>query len=212
MVVERQINAEGLTRHDLGRSAFVERVWEWKEESGGTITRQLRRMGASVDWAHERFTMDEGLSTAVRETFVRLYDEDGLIYRGKRLVNWDPVLHTAVSDLEVVSEEEDGALWHIRYPLIDGSGHLEVATTRPETMLGDTAVAVHPVDERYRGLVGAMVELPLTGRRIPVIADDYVDPEFGSGLREDHPGPRFQRLPGRHRAPRCCRADQRPHG
>ena len=189
MVVERQINAEGLTRQNLGRSAFVERIWRWKEHSGNTITRQMRRMGASVDWAHERFTMDEGLSAAVRETFVRLYEE-GLIYRGKRLVNWDPVLQTAVSDLEVVSEEEDGALWHIRYPLIDGStalhekrkhGHLEVATTRPETMLGDTAVAVHPGDYRYRDLVGSTVELPLTERRIPVIADEMVDPEFGTG-------------------------------
>ena len=180
MVVERQINAEGLTRQDLGRSGFVERIWRWKERSGNTITGQMRRMGASVDWAHERFTMDEGLSAAVQETFVRLY-EDGLIYRGKRLVNWDPVLQTAVSDLEVVSEEEDGALWHIRYPRIDGSGHLEVATTRPETMLGDTAVAIHPADGRYRDLVGSMVELPLTERRIPVIADDMVDPGFGTG-------------------------------
>ena len=180
MVVERQINAEGLTRQDLGRDAFVERIWRWKEHSGSTISRQMRRMGASVDWTHERFTMDEGLSAAVRETFVRLY-EDGLIYRGKRLVNWDPVLQTAVSDLEVVSGEEDGALWRIRYPLADGTGHLEVATTRPETMLGDTAVAVHPDDERYRNLVGATVELPLTERRIPVIADEMVDPEFGTG-------------------------------
>ena len=180
MVVERQINAEGLTRQALGRSAFVERIWRWKEHSGSTITSQMRRMGASVDWAHERFTMDEGLSAAVRETFVRLY-EDGLIYRGKRLVNWDPVLQTAVSDLEVVSGEEDGSLWHIRYPLADGSGHVEVATTRPETMLGDTAVAVHPDDDRYRGLVGSMVELPLTERRIPVVADAMVDPEFGTG-------------------------------
>ena len=180
MVVERQIDAEGLTRQDLGRDAFVERIWRWKERSGSTITHQMRRMGASVDWAHERFTMDEGLSAAVRETFVRLYEE-GLIYRGKRLVNWDPVLQTAVSDLEVVSEEEDGALWHIRYPLLDGTGHLEVATTRPETMFGDTAVAVHPDDRRYRDLVGSMVELPLTERRIPVIADEMVDPEFGTG-------------------------------
>ena len=180
MVVERQLNAEGLTRQALGRSAFVERIWKWKEQSGNTITSQMRRMAASVDWAHERFTMDEGLSAAVRESFVRLY-EDGLIYRGKRLVNWDPVLQTAVSDLEVVSEEEDGTLWHIRYPLADGGGHLEVATTRPETMLGDTAVAVHPGDERYRGLAGSTVELPLTERRIPVIADEMVDPEFGTG-------------------------------
>ena len=180
MVVERQINAEGLTRQALGRSAFVDRIWRWKEHSGSTITGQMRRMGASVDWAHERFTMDEGLSAAVRETFVRLYDE-GLIYRGKRLVNWDPVLQTAVSDLEVVSEEEDGSLWHVRYPLGDGSGHVEVATTRPETMLGDTAVAVHPDDDRYRALVGSVVELPLTERRIPVVADEMVDPEFGTG-------------------------------
>ena len=180
MVVERQINAEGLTRQDLGRDAFVERIWRWKEHSGSTITNQMRRMGASVDWDHERFTMDEGLSAAVRETFVRLYEE-GLIYRGKRLVNWDPVLQTAVSDLEVVSAEEDGFLWHIRYPRADGAGHVEVATTRPETMLGDTAVAVHPSDPRYRDLVGSMVELPLTERRIPVVADEMVDPEFGTG-------------------------------
>ena len=180
MVVERQINAEGLTRHDLGREAFLERIWKWKAVSGEAITRQLRRMGTSVDWANERFTMDEGLSGAVRETFVRLYDE-GLIYRGSRLVNWDPVLHTAISDLEVLSEEEDGHLWHIRYPLSDGSSHLVVATTRPETMLGDTAVAVSPDDEARRHLVGQEVELPLSDRRIPIIADAMVDPEFGSG-------------------------------
>ncbi|MGD2057076.1 MAG: valine--tRNA ligase, partial [Gammaproteobacteria bacterium] len=180
MVVERQLNSADQTRHDLGREAFIERIWEWKHESGGTITRQLRRMGSSVDWSRERFTMDKGLSQAVRETFVRLYEE-GLIYRGQRLVNWDPVLHTAVSDLEVVSGEEPGHLWHMRYPLADGSGFLVVATTRPETMLGDTAVAVHPQDERYRHLVGKTVSLPLAGREIPVIADDYVDPEFGTG-------------------------------
>ena len=180
MVVERQLAAEGISRHDLGREAFLERVWQWKGESGDTITRQMRRLGNSIDWERERFTMDDGLSRAVREVFVRLYDE-GLIYRGKRLVNWDPVLHTAVSDLEVVAEEEQGSLWHMRYPLADGSGHLVVATTRPETMLGDTAVAVHPEDERYGHLIGKDVELPLTGRTIPVIADDYVDPEFGSG-------------------------------
>ena len=180
MVVERQLNAEGKTRHDLGREAFVQRVWDWKHESGGTITQQLRRMGASVDWSRERFTMDDGLSSAVREVFVRLFDED-LIYRGKRLVNWDPVLHTAVSDLEVVSEEEKGHIWHMRYPLADGDGHMVVATTRPETMLGDTAVAVHPEDERFTHLVGKRVQLPLCDRTIPVIADDYVDPEFGSG-------------------------------
>ncbi|HHO68081.1 MAG TPA: valine--tRNA ligase [Gammaproteobacteria bacterium] len=180
MVVERQLEAEGKTRHDLGREKFIERVWEWKKTSGGRITQQLRRMGASLDWKHERFTMDEGLSEAVREVFVRLYEE-GLIYRGKRLVNWDPVLHTAVSDLEVLSEEENGHLWHMRYPLSNGTGHLVVATTRPETLLGDCAVAVHPGDERYSHLLGEFVELPLTGRRIPIIADDYVDPEFGTG-------------------------------
>ena len=180
MVVERQLNAESLDRHDLGREKFIERVWDWKAHSGGEITRQLRRMGASVDWSRERFTMDEGLSQAVREVFVRLHEE-GLIYRGKRLVNWDPVLHTAISDLEVLSEEENGHMWHMRYPLADGSGHLVVATTRPETMLGDSAVAVHPDDERYRDLIGKEVALPLTERRIPVIADDYVDPEFGTG-------------------------------
>ena len=180
MVVERRLNAKGKTRHDLGREAFVEQVWKWKAESGDNITRQLRRMGASLDWGRERFTMDEGLSKAVMDVFVQLYEE-GLIYRGKRLVNWDPVLHTAVSDLEVESKEENGHLWHFRYPLADGSGHVVVATTRPETMLGDTAVAVHPNDERYRDLVGKEIALPLTGRRIPIIADDYVDPEFGSG-------------------------------
>jgi valyl-tRNA synthetase len=180
MVVERQLAARAITRHDLGRDEFIRRIWEWKQHSGGTITRQLRRMGSSLDWSRERFTMDEGLSDAVREVFVRLY-EDGLIYRGKRLVNWDPVLHTAVSDLEVISGEEAGHLWHMRYPLADGSGHLVVATTRPETMLGDTAVAVHPEDERYRGLIGKAVRLPLTEREIPVIADEYVDPEFGTG-------------------------------
>ncbi|MBT8135835.1 MAG: valine--tRNA ligase [Gammaproteobacteria bacterium] len=182
MVVERQLNAEGKTRRELGREAFLERVWQWKEHSGGTISNQLRRLGASVDWSRERFTMDEGLSRAVIEVFVRLH-EDGLIYRGKRLVNWDPVLHTALSDLEVLSEEEDGKLWHFRYPLCGATEPrwLVVATTRPETMLGDTAVAVHPDDERYRDLVGKEVELPLTGRTIPIIADDYVDPEFGSG-------------------------------
>ncbi|MDZ7842811.1 MAG: valine--tRNA ligase [Gammaproteobacteria bacterium] len=181
MVVERQLEEEGRTRHDIGREAFVERVWEWKNQSGGTITRQLRRMGASLDWSRERFTMDEGLSHAVQEVFIRLYEED-LIYRGKRLVNWDPHLHTAVSDLEVASEEENGHLWHFRYPLADRPDeYVTVATTRPETMLGDTAVAVHPDDDRYRHLVGRSVVLPLVEREIPVIADDYVDPEFGSG-------------------------------
>ncbi len=180
MVVERRLLAEGKTRHELGRERFLDEVWKWKGESGGTITRQLRRMGASPDWSRERFTMDEGLSDAVKEVFVLLYEE-GLIYRGKRLVNWDPVLHTAVSDLEVISEEENGYLWHLRYPLSDGSGHLVVATTRPETMLGDSAVAVNPEDERYKHLVGKTLTLPLVGREIPIIADDYVDPEFGTG-------------------------------
>jgi valyl-tRNA synthetase len=180
MVVERQLNAEGRARHDLGREAFLERVWQWKGQSGDTISRQMRRLGDSVDWSRDRFTMDEGLSAAVGEVFVRLY-EKGLIYRGTRRVNWDPVLHTALSDLEVVSEPESGSLWHLRYPLADGSGHVVVATTRPETMLGDTAVAVHPEDERYRHLVGREIHLPLTDRLIPVIADDYVDPAFGSG-------------------------------
>ncbi len=180
MVVERQLAAESRRRHDLGREKFVERVWEWKEESGGTISRQMRRLGNSVDWSRDRFTMDAGLSEAVLEVFVRLH-EDGLIYRGKRLVNWDPVLHTALSDLEVVAEPEVGNLWHLRYPLADGSGHMIVATTRPETMLGDTAVAVNPADVRYQHLVGQQIRLPLTGRLVPIIADDYCDPAFGSG-------------------------------
>ncbi len=180
MVVERLCNAEGQTRHDLGREKFLEKVWQWKEESGGTITRQLRRMGSSLDWDRERFTMDDGMSDAVQAVFIQLYEE-GLIYRGKRLVNWDPVLHTAVSDLEVLSEEENGFMWHLRYPLSNGLGHLIVATTRPETLLGDAAVAIHPNDDRYKHLLGEFVELPLTGRRIPIIADEYVDPEFGTG-------------------------------
>ena len=180
MVVERQLNAEGTSRGELGRERFVARVWKWKEESGGSIARQLRRLGASVDWSRDRFTMDEGLSAAVTEVFVRLYD-DGLIYRGKRLVNWDPMLHTALSDLEVLQSEEPGLLWHFRYPLADGSGHVTVATTRPETMLGDSAVAVHPDDERYRGTVGKDIILPLVERRIPVVADEYANPEFGTG-------------------------------
>ncbi|MDB5772397.1 MAG: valine--tRNA ligase, partial [Burkholderia sp.] len=180
IVVERQLDAQKVSRHDLGREKFLEKVWEWKEHSGSTITGQMRRMGASTDWSREYFTMDEKMSKAVTEVFVRLY-EQGLIYRGKRLVNWDPKLHTAVSDLEVVSEEEDGFMWHIRYPLVDGSGHITVATTRPETMLGDVAVAVDPTDERYTHLVGKMLKLPLTDREIPIIADEYVDKEFGTG-------------------------------
>jgi valyl-tRNA synthetase len=180
IVVERQLDAQGISRHDLGREKFLEKVWEWKEYSGNTITKQMRRMGTSPDWKRERFTMDAGLNKVVTETFVRLFNE-GLIYRGKRLVNWDPKLNTAVSDLEVVQEEEDGFMWHIRYPLADGSGSLVVATTRPETMLGDTAVMVHPEDERYNHMIGKMVKLPLTDREIPIIADSYVDLEFGTG-------------------------------
>ncbi|EGJ10511.1 valine--tRNA ligase [Rubrivivax benzoatilyticus] len=181
IVVERQLQAVGESRHELGRKNFVARVWDWKHASGATITRQMRRLGDSVSWDHEYFTMDDKLSRVVTETFVRLYEE-GLIYRGQRLVSWDPVLQSAVSDLEVASEEEDGFLWHIRYPLEDGSGSLVVATTRPETMLGDTAVMVHPEDERYTALIGKRVKLPLTERTIPVIADAYVDREFGTGV------------------------------
>ncbi|MDP2254980.1 MAG: valine--tRNA ligase [Polaromonas sp.] len=181
IVVERKLQGEGKTRHDLGRKNFVSKVWEWKEESGSTITRQMRRMGDSVSWKHEYFTMDPKMSKVVTSTFVQLY-EQGLIYRGKRLVNWDPILKSAVSDLEVESEEEDGNMWHIRYPLADGSGSITVATTRPETMLGDVAVMVHPEDERYQHLIGKEVVLPLCGRNIPVIADDYVDKEFGTGV------------------------------
>jgi valyl-tRNA synthetase len=181
MVVERLLNREGTSRQELGRERFLERVWQWKERSGNTISQQLRRHGASVDWTRERFTMDEQLSRAVVEVFVRLYDE-GLIYRGKRLVNWDPQFRTAVSDLEVLSTEERGKLWHLRYPVAGTSDTLIVATTRPETMLGDTAVAVHPADERYRHMVGREIALPLTDRLIPIIADEYVDPEFGTGV------------------------------
>ncbi|MBH9575750.1 valine--tRNA ligase [Inhella proteolytica] len=181
IVVERQLQGQGVSRHDLGRKNFVAKVWEWKEESGNTITRQMRRMGASVSWDHEYFTMDEKLSATVTDTFVKLYEE-GLIYRGKRLVSWDPILKSAVSDLEVESEEEDGSLWHIRYPLAEGSDSLVVATTRPETMLGDTAVMVHPEDERYVHLIGKQVRLPITGRLVPVIADEYVDKAFGTGV------------------------------
>ena len=189
MVVERQLAAQGINRHDLGRDKFLEKVWEWKEQSGGNITRQIRRLGSSVDWSRERFTMDAGLSKAVQEAFVRLH-EDGLIYRGKRLVNWDPKLHTAISDLEVLSEEKKGSMWHFRYPIagsasgvtgVEGRDYLIVATTRPETMLGDTAVAVHPEDERYTHLIGQQVCLPITGRLIPIVADTYVDKDFGTG-------------------------------
>ncbi len=202
MVVERLLNREGVSRRDIGREKFVERVWQWKEESGGQIANQTRRLGASVDWAHDRFTMDDGLSAAVKEVFVKLYDE-GLIYRGKRLVNWDPVLHTALSDLEVLSDDEDGHLWHFRYPLASGKGNLVVATTRPETMLGDSAVAVHPDDERYKSLVGEDIILPLVGRSIPIIADDYVDPDFGTGCVKITPAHDFNdyEIGKRHRLP-----------
>ncbi len=180
IVVERQLDAQKISRHDLGREKFLEKVWEWKEKSGSTITGQMRHMGTSPDWEREYFTMDATRSKVVAEVFVRLYEE-GLIYRGKRLVNWDPVLGTAVSDLEVVSEEENGSMWHIRYPYADGSGYMTVATTRPETMLGDVCVAVNPEDERYKDLVGKMIRLPLTDREIPIIADEYVDKDFGTG-------------------------------
>ncbi|MDA9801036.1 valine--tRNA ligase [Candidatus Pseudothioglobus singularis] len=180
MVVERQLGLENISRHDLGRDKFTEKVWDWKSQSGGTITSQMRRLGASVDWERERFTMDESLSKAVKKVFIDLYKE-GLIYRGKRLVNWDPVLLTAVSDLEVISKEENGFLWHIKYQVADSEEILIVATTRPETMLGDSAVAVHPDDERYHHLVGKFINLPLSDRKIPIIADDYVDMEFGTG-------------------------------
>ena len=180
MVVERLLNSEGTSKRDIGREKFVERVWKWKEESGGQIGTQLRRLGASLDWSRDRFTMDEGCSIAVTKEFVQLYDE-GLIYRGKRLVNWDPVLHTALSDLEVLSEDEPGHLWHFRYPLASGDGYLVVATTRPETMLGDSAVAVNPSDERYQHLIGQEIVLPIVGRHVPIIADDYVESEFGTG-------------------------------
>ena len=183
MVVERQLEAEGKTRKGLGREAFIERIWQWKEQSGGTISQQMRRLGDSPDWSREAFTMDDNLSAAVSEVFVRLHEEK-LIYRGTRLVNWDPVFHTAVSDLEVLNEEEQGHLWHLRYPLSEPTkdlSYLVVATTRPETMLGDQAVAVHPDDQRYQHLIGKMIKLPLTDREIPIIADDYVDMEFGTG-------------------------------
>jgi len=199
-IVENQLATQGRTRHDLGREKFIERVWEWKAESGSTITSQMRRLGASMDWSRERFTMDEGLSAAVRKVFVQWY-RDGLLYRGKRLVHWDPVLMTAVSDLEVNNEEKDGSLWMIRYPASDGSEGVVVATTRPETMLGDVAVAVHPEDERYTALVGKTLTLPLTGREIPVIADDYVDREFGTGAVKITPAHDFNdwQLGARHK-------------
>jgi len=210
IVVERQLDAQKISRHDLGREKFIEKVWEWKKYSGDTITRQMRRLGTSPDWSRERFTMDEGLSRSVTETFVRLYNE-GLIYRGKRLVNWDPKLHTAVSDLEVVQEEEDGFMWHIRYPLVakdsvHGLTHLTVATTRPETMLGDVAVMVHPEDERYKHLIGKKVKLPLCERDIPIIADEYVDREFGTGVVKVTPAHDFNdyAIGQRHKLPMIC--------
>jgi valyl-tRNA synthetase len=202
MVVERQLNAAGQSRIDLGREAFVERVWQWKETSGGMIAKQMRRLGASVDWQRDVFTLDPAMSEKVTEVFVRLYD-DGLIYRGKRLVNWDPVLKTALSDLEVVAEEESGHLWHLRYPMVEGPGYLVVATTRPETMLGDAAVAVHPDDERYRHLLGRRVRLPLTDRELPIVADAFVDPTFGSGCVKITPAHDFNdyELGQRHNLP-----------
>lgn len=205
IVVERQLQDAGVSRHDLGRKNFVSKVWEWKEQSGNTITTQMRRMGDSVDWSREYFTMDDKLSRVVTDTFVKLY-EQGLIYRGKRLVNWDPKLQSAVSDLEVESEEKDGSLWHIAYPLSDGSGQLVVATTRPETMLGDVAVMVHPEDERYAHLIGQMVNLPLCDRQIPVIADDYVDKEFGTGVVKVTPAhdPNDYAVGQRHQLPMIC--------
>jgi len=180
MVVERQLMLQGKSRHDLGRDKFIEKVWDWKQTSGDRISNQYRRLGISADWQREKFTMDDSLSAAVKETFIKLHDE-GLIYRGTRLVNWDPKLLTAISDLEVINEEEQGSMWHIKYPLEDGTSHIVVATTRPETMLGDTAVAVHPEDDRYKKLIGKNIKLPLTERLIPIIADDYVEQDFGTG-------------------------------
>ncbi|MES1998278.1 MAG: valine--tRNA ligase [Pseudomonadota bacterium] len=205
IVVERQLDSKGESRHSLGRDAFLKRVWEWKAESGSTITRQMRRLGTSCDWSRERFTMDDGLSEAVTEVFISLFNE-GLIYRGKRLVNWDPVLGTAVSDLEVVSEEENGFLWHIRYPIEGEDGFVEVATTRPETLLGDVAVAVHPDDVRYQHLIGRHVRLPIAERSIPVIADEYVDPEFGTGVVKITPAHDFNdyAVGKRHNLPPIC--------
>ncbi len=205
IVVERQLQEQGVSRHDLGRKNFVAKVWEWKEKSGNTITTQMRRMGDSVDWSREYFTMDDKLSKVVTDTFVKLYQQ-GLIYRGKRLVNWDPKLQSAVSDLEVENEEKDGSLWHIAYPLADGSGQLVVATTRPETMLGDVAVMVHPEDERYKHLIGQMVNLPLCDRQIPVIADEYVDREFGTGVVKVTPAhdQNDYQVGQRHKLPMIC--------
>src|ERR1700761_2623165 len=190
MVVERQMNARQEKRTDYSREQFVDKVWEWKAESGGAITGQLRRLGASCDWSNERFTMDEGFSKAVVHVFVKLY-EQGLLYRDKRLVNWDPGLKTAISDLEVETKDVAGKFWHLRYPLEDGSGFIAVATTRPETMLADMAVAVHPTDERYTALIGRQVRLPITSRLIPIVADEHADPELGSGAVKITPGHDF---------------------
>lgn len=205
IVVERQLQEQGISRYDLGRPEFVKKVWEWKEKSGNTITAQMRRLGDTVDWSREYFTMDDKLSKVVTQTFVTLYQQ-GLIYRGKRLVNWDPKLQSAVSDLEVESEEKDGSLWHIAYPLADGSGQLVVATTRPETMLGDVAVMVHPEDERYQHLIGRMVKLPLCDREIPVIADEYVDRSFGTGVVKVTPAHDHNdyQVGQRHQLPMIC--------
>ena len=213
MVVERNLAQQGgPTRRDMGREKFIETVWEWKAESGGMITRQLRRLGASCDWSRERFTMDEGLSEAVLKVFVELYRE-GLIYRDKRLVNWDPKLLTAISDLEVVNKEVQGRMWHFCYPLTDGSGHIVVATTRPETMLGDSAVAVHPDDERYKAMIGKTVTLPLVGREIPIVADDYADPEQGSGAVKITPAHDFNdfEVGKRHDLPQINIFDEHAH-
>ena len=190
MVVERQLERSGTSRQKLGREAFEKEVWKWKEKSGNTITQQMKRLGASTDWTREKFTMDENLVQGVTRVFIQLYEE-GLIYRGKRLVNWDPVLQTALSDLEVVTSEEKGSLWHMKYPIDGLDDYIVVATTRPETMLGDTAVAVHPDDKRYKNLIGKLVNLPLTDRKIPIIADDYVDQEFGTGCLKITPGHDF---------------------
>ena len=219
MVVERRLNAEGIKRTDLTREDFIDKVWEWKEESGGNITRQIRRLGSSVDWSRERFTMDEGLSNAVKEVFVRLH-EDGLIYRGKRLVNWDPKFQTALSDLEVENHDEKGSLWHFRYYFTDksvktqdGKDYVVVATTRPETLLGDTAVAVNPKDERYAHLVGKTITLPITGREVPIVADDYVDIEFGTGVVKITPAHDFNdyELGRRHNTPLINIFDRNAH-
>ena len=179
--VVEQIAAEGLTKEQLGREKFLDRVWDWKKEYGGRIVQQLKRLGVSADWDRERFTMDEGCSEAVKEVFVKLYDK-GLIYRGKRIINWCPCCHTSISDAEVEYEEQAGHLWHLRYKLTDGSGYIEMATTRPETILGDTAVAVNPDDDRYKDYIGKTVILPIVHREIPIVADSYVDKEFGTGV------------------------------